>query len=339
MSKKLLLVFSTFLLNFVLLGQTNKSYKTFDGSVFTEMDTITLGYQTGYKSYKSIKEYYYDSKYSNGYRDVKISLNKLKLPIKSIYQSSEEFNQSKTIVKVGEKGFLKQKYFIDIESAVQNGEVVVKSNNKTELISSLMSQDLAFVNYHVLSNNTLNNSKEEYLFRFKNDLYNKTREDEFEYHSALKTSSNELQSMVNEVDTNKVYSINTAVNLQKYDFDSEGFPINEKDATFLLLKNVRQVLNNSKEDYSQLSISFLNFKNFAFLSYPTEEAKGFISRKKDKYGNVDRKVYIKIFYTVNNATISEDKDRILESKVVKIEVYEFETFQGNFLGEIYDLTK
>lgn len=339
MSKKLLLVFSTFLINFILIGQTHKSYKTFDGSVFTEMDTITLGYHTGYNSYQSIREYYYDSKYSNGYKDVKISLNNLKLPIISIYQSSDEFNQLKTIVYVGKKGFLKQKYYIDIESAVQNGEVIVKSNDKTKLISSPISEELAFIYYHVLSNKTLNISKEEYLFRFKNDLYNKTREDEFEYHSALKTSSNEIQLKVSEVDTNKIYSINTTVNLQKYDFNSEGFPINEKDATILLLKDVSQIWYNSKEDYSQLSISFLNFKNFAFLSYPPEEAKGFISRRKDKYGNIDRKVYIKIFFTINKATLSENKDRILEGKVVKIEVYEFETFQGNFLGEIYDLTK
>lgn len=339
MNKKLLLGFLTFLINFILLGQTIKDYKTFDGTIFSEMDTITFGNPTGYNSYQSVKEYYYESKYSNGYRNVKTPLNNQKLPIKSIYQSSKEFYQSIMIVKVGEKGLLKPNFFIDIESAVKNGEIIVKSTNKTNLISSKMTDDLAFTNFHVLNNKTINESKEEFLFRFKNELYNKTREDEFEYHSALKTSANELQALVSKVDTNKVYHMNTSINLQEYDFDNEGFPINEKELGFLLLKEIYRGWGNSKEEYSPLFLSFGNFEKFGFLKYPVNDAKAFIARKKDKYGYVDRKVYVKIFYTVNNAVLSSKKERILVANVIKIEVYEFESFQGNFLGEIFDLTK
>ena len=98
-------------------------------------------------------------------------------------------------------------------------------------------------------------------------------------------------------------------------------------------------LNGSKEDYKQLILSFDNFKNFTFLKYKTDEAKGLIARRKDKYGNVNRRVFLRVFYKVNGASIGENNDRVLSSKILKIEVYEFESFQGNFLGEIYDLTK
>jgi len=340
MKTKTIAILLVSFLSLTILAQTNNSYKTFDGSVFSVNDTITIGTNTGYKTYKSIRVYYYDSKYSNGYKDLNYLLNNQKFPIKKIFLNTEIFNKQKAIVKVGEKGFLKKSYFIDIESAVQNGEVVVKSNNKTELISIVMAEDIAFANYHYLTKKTIKESREEYLFRFRKELYNKTREDEFEYNSALKESGDELQSKVSKIDTSTVYSISGSINFLKYDFDNDGFPLNDKDIKFSLLKSVNSSWQGSKENYNQMFLYFDNFKNFSFLQFPADEAKGFIARRKDSYGNVDRKIYIKIFYKLNGTYIGEKtKDNYLTSDIIKIEVYEFKTFQGNFLGEIYDLTK
>lgn len=314
------------------------SYTTFDGSKFSEQDSITLGYPSGYNSYRSIKEYYYQNKYSNGYKEVKSNLNNLKLPIIDIYRSSKVFYNDKVIIKVGEKGLLKPKYHIDIESAVQNGEVVVKSNKKTSLIATVMSENLAFANFHKLNGNTPRSDREEYLFRFQNDIYDKTHEDEFQYQSALKNAEKELIQTADKLDTSIIYLINTSVNLQKYDFDNEGFPINEKEASFYLLKNVSRIWNNSNRDFKPIHLSLDNFKNFTFLMLSPESSESFISRRKDNYGNVDRKVYVKIFYKLRTASETDELKKMF-GEVIKIEVYEFENFQGNFLGEIFDLTK
>ncbi len=322
-----------------IFAQEVTTYTTFDGSKFTEKDSITIGYPSGYNSsYKSIKEYYYEGQYSNGYREVKINLNSIKIPIINIYRSSEVFYNDKVIVKVGEKGLLKPKYHIDIETAVQNGEVIVKSNTKTSLISTFMSENLAFTNFHKLHGNTARADREEYLFRFQNDLYDKTHEDEFQFQSALKSAEKELTQLALTADTSTIYSIGTSVNLQKYDFDNEGFPINEKEISFKLLSPVSRIWNNSNRDLKPIYLALDNFKNFTFLTISPESSESFITRRKDKYGNVDRKVFIKIFYKLK-ATNETEELKSLSGNVIKIEVYEFESFQGNFLGEIYDLTK
>ena len=170
MNTKIILVLLASILSLTTFSQTKNSHKTFDGSTFTINDTITIGPNSGYQTYSSIREYYYQSKYSDGYKNVKHQLNNIKLPIKKIYQNSDVFKKQKIILKVGEKGLLKPSYYIDIESAVKNGEVVVKSNNKTELEATKMTENLAFINYHKWRSKTLNESKEEYLFRFKNDF-------------------------------------------------------------------------------------------------------------------------------------------------------------------------
>ena len=320
-------------------SQENITYKTFDGTAFTELDTIILGSPYKGNYYSTIKEYYYNSKYSNGYKKVNHNLTNLKVPIRSIHKNTAIFSDDVVILKVGNKGVLKAKYHINIEEAVKKGEVIILSKEKTKIVSTHIEDDLVFCNYVKQSGENIDGNKEEYLFRFKNDLYDKTHEDEFEYHSSLKKGKDELTIKLDSLSDSTVYYLNAELNFQQYDFENKGFPLNEKDIAFNLLRRVSTFSSNSKAEYSKIVLKINNFANFAFLHMSPEDAKSLIARRKDTGGRVNRELYARIYFTVKGSEHDENKIRVLLADVEKVEVYEFQDFQGNFLGEIFDLEK
>jgi hypothetical protein len=345
MNTKIITVLFPFFFSLTFFAQTVKSYKTSDGSVFNTNKLITIGGYSNYKQYSAIRVYDNESKDAKGYKSLKYKIHNQKLFIKKIYQNSTIFKKQKTIVKVGDKGFFKKSYYIDIESAVQNGEVVVTLSNKKKLISTIMTEDLAFTNAHYFSKKTIKESREEYLFRFKKELYNKTRENEFEYNAALKESGNELQSKLLKIDTTTVYSITGGVYFLNYDYDKEeflpSFSCNGyKDIKFPLLKNVMPLFKGSKDDFKPLGLSFENFEKFTHLRYPSDEVGLFLARRKDYEDNISRYIYVKIFYQLKGTYLNENnQDNYLNSKIIKIEFYKYNKFQGNYFGEICGLTK
>jgi hypothetical protein len=173
-----------------------------------------------------------------------------------------------------------------------------------------------------------------------NNLYDNTREDEFDYHNSLNQAKSELTNNLKKIDFNKQFSINTKLSIGNYNFENHGFLLNEEKLNFNLVEKVKTIFTNAKSEYPPIDIVFPNFEDFRFLEIEPDYANSFLKRRKDDYGNIDREVYVKLNFNIVNLTQEEKNSlkqysgNLLFGKISSIEVYEYKNFKYNWLGTI-----
>jgi len=131
--------------------------------------------------------------------------------------------------------------------------------------------------------------------------YQKVQNDEFEFNDAKEWAFKNFKKKLEKVES---FSKNTEFHLflsskfNKYDFKSKTFPIDAlSEGTYMNYagkNDLVQYYNNSK----------LVFENATdevnFLPMNKDEAKKFIKLRKDKYGNIDRKLIAHYIYTITD---------------------------------------
>jgi hypothetical protein len=318
-------------------SQNLNFYTCTDGSVFKIGDTVTISDPfRGRSYYESIKIYYYKDKILNGYKALDENLSGQKFVLKSISKDTDIFYSPKIIFVLGGKGVLSKKLYLDIESAIKNGEIVLKSNMTEKLNAEVLSDKTAFSGFLKLGNFNVDNYKREYLYRFNYKLYEQVYQDEFKLNKEISSSKTDLINEINTFNSNKLFTLNSTLSFQSYDFENSGFPINEEN---ILLNIMDRVSKHTKANfyYPKLALEFNNFPNCRFLPINADEAEKLINRRKDSYGNINRKIYCKIYFKIFSAAESTDNldYKSLKAEIYKIDVYEFENLNGNFLGEIF----
>ncbi|OFX18842.1 MAG: hypothetical protein A2033_06575 [Bacteroidetes bacterium GWA2_31_9] len=328
--------FTTFfiLLSSLSFGQID-TFITKDGSRFNLNDTITIGSASNDgKFYSSIRIVNYDNKSFKSYKNLDTNIDGQRLPIKKIYKNSDIFNDA-TLIEVGESGLLKTRYYIDIESAVMKGEIVLLNKNTIDFISTELTEKMTFNNFIKLSSSDIDKNKEEYLYRFLHETYKKNQNDEFEYNSDLQTAKTILKKNIEEIDTSTIYSIYTKLSFQEYNFEKEGFPLEGDTLVLKVVEPIMRIFAHSKSDYNNIVLAFSNFRKFKFININKDDAKKLIIRRKDNLGKINRDVYAKIFFKLKGANYSDKTpQRALIGDLIKIDLYEFKSLKGNFIGEI-----
>lgn len=312
-----------------------QDHEALDGIIYRVGDSVTIGINSGYKSYDDIKE-----RYSSGYRDVKKNLAFKRYLIKSIRKGGElaekmYWDSDDILMRFGTKGFLGEDYYARINNAIKSGEIISRLPTEGNWIENKKLNDSIAFAYFVKSTSIPTEKfSEEYLYRFMNDLYKSSHEDEFEYHNSISKAKKELASILPNVDFSIDFSLYTTFYLDNYDFENKGFLIRAENPKY----EVTKAVNWSK--YPAIHIVFPEFEKYRFVSIDPEMANSYVKRKKDKYGDVDRKVYAKINYKivdVGEAKLDLDSrysGNLLFGKISSIELYEFENYYYNWIGTI-----
>lgn len=174
-----------------------------------------------------------------------------------------------------------------------------------------------------------------FLKTHMNSTYQRVHNDEFELYDAIDDAKVKGKAWLNKISTDYTYDINTTVNLGKYDFKTEAFPIDFGTDTFFYAEDHAKSLLNLP---SYIAIRFKEIQGMkAFsLNMPRKVAKGYIASKKNSYGQVDRKVGMRIKANVVSAeaveSINYRKYMILQSDIVALEIYDRET--NEVLGKV-----
>lgn len=323
------------LLFFSLVASSQK-YEAFDGTMFKEGDSVLIG-EPSEDGYRNI--YYYD----DGFSDVEQHLGGNKFLIKSVkkavnlslYEDNWYFDKNEMILKFGKKGLFGNTYYMNIEKAIKSGEVVIKlppdslySKNKR------INDTISFVYFVKISDKPIDNFTKEYLYRFMHELYEDTKEDEFEYQNSISKAKNKLSKSIKNCDFDEKYTMYTQLQLSKYNFDKKGFMIKDDKLLYEVVENVRL------STYSSISILFPNYEKFKFVHVNPEDANAFVKRRKDKGGHVDREVYAKInFKFINPNKYKKDiskkySQNLLFGKIRSIELYDFENYNYNWIGTV-----
>lgn len=127
-----------------------------------------------------------------------------------------------------------------------------------------------------------------YLRLFEPDVWDFVRNDEFELDAQRKKTIEKFQAEVERFSLDQNVALNTWLTIGQYNFDTESFPVmNMSDDYFW---NKRRYSSGSFPREFRLYLT--NHALLADLPMSPDEARSFLNRRKDRNGNVNRRVEV-----------------------------------------------
>lgn len=137
------------------------------------------------------------------------------------------------------------------------------------------------------------------------ETYDRVKNDEFEFYSKFEEMREKCNSSFKNY-SEESYVITTDVTFDEYDFNKKAYPVNidiEPSSFFYSSGNMFEIPDNA-------ALSFIDISIFRDVYIPMEmsEAKAFLNRRKDRYGNVNRELTLELKVKVVDA-----KDEYIKS--------------------------
>lgn len=303
---KRLIFFITLIIPAILLGQETslQSYTAFDGTKFSVGDTILIGIGSG--DDHVLQSLYLDPAIKN------IKLPNTNMVIKRIMTINNN-----TIFKVKAPSNITS-YALDINLALKKNEIIL---NKTEFKKmawkrtytyNSFTDTTAFLYFIKVSKDTITKFSKEYLYLYDRTTYDNIRLDEFEFKKGLRNAQKTIQEKFSQIDTIKTYFITVPFIVSDYDFENQSFGLlgdngYKWEGGVAVKKHwQKQDLSQNKEGYvvnqTNVSLFFINYKEFINFKIGEDEASSFLKRKKDEDGHINRTVYITIAFNLRNGS-------------------------------------
>lgn len=177
-----------------------------------------------------------------------------------------------------------------------------------------------------------------YAKDYKNDLFIKYGNDEFDWHDQLVKIKEELLNVIHSVNVSGDYFLSFLVNIDEYDFANNGFPVTIHDYTSIPFYSKDDGFDSSLPG---VRIFFKDFPKYNFLPINSDVANKLIKSKKNGKGNIDRSLTLRIHFTVlpmksddYNSAIrynSENEGPLLVGTIKKIDVFNNEIKVGELV--------
>jgi hypothetical protein len=314
-----------------------KTYVAFDNSTFKQGDSLYIGYNDGYQKFDYIKEYYINQ-YDKGFRKIPATVVGKKFKILDIYTGGylNSYDTSTVVLKIGEKGLLGLKLFVDINNAIRTGEVIVNTDPQWRTTMSIQqfSDSIALLYKIKQSQQAPSNYALEYLQRLNEKNYDKYREDEFELENQKQITTNKIKENVATMSDTTMYYTDIELTLDNYDFETMSFPIGRFNEYYKINKYLGE---NSPET----DLVFINQNNFAKFAVDKFTANSFIKRRKDRHGNIDRTVFARVYFKSTKVS-AITKSRYVNSAysnyifgtIYHIYFFDFKNRVYNYIGQI-----
>jgi len=314
----------------------SQDYKTTFGRTFKVGDTVIVGNYTYKNHYRNI---YSPTDFSNS--TICTPLNKY--IITEIVQNDAVFKRKcndpnavrvKIATKKGPFGLIS---YVNIEPAIRDGEIVLQLNPE-RIKTSILPLDAksAFLFFIEQSKLGINVLLKQYLFNFEPAQFKLSQKDEFERNSIYKVAESNISKELTILDSTRIYSLATQVELGEYDFSRSGFAFDISNITFKLIDFKRT------EDglFPGVGISFINNDKVNLLKVSPDEANSFIKRRTKYTGSIDRKCYALYNFKIIQIPLSELNDYpskeyyMLKARIVSIEFYDSPNFVYNWIGNV-----
>lgn len=322
-----------------------KSITLFDNSVFRVGDSIYVGIPRDYYCCKAKTFSYIDDldvlRNNYYYTNSQVNIALTKFPITNIFKeenSSRRFDQGTDVVEFGSKGFFGKKYYANIIMALQNGEIILNKAPSNTLNAEILTDSLVFLLKTKTSKLPLRNFAEEALFRLHPDKFEKTKNDEFDFNSAVNESLSELNNFVNNISLERTFYTRIDLESGNYDFNVSAFPVTKWE-----IYQFGDAKMTDKSLYSSNQLVFINADDCSLVPVDKQTANGFIKRRKNDQGYIDRRIYAKVYFNIveipQNSPASErykndQYNTYLFAKIKRIELYDFKHCYYNFLGSL-----
>lgn len=168
----------------------------------------------------------------------------------------------------------------------------------------------AFYLYAAGTNLTLNENQK--MFLIKNDFYKdwqQFHEDEFEWEDHKTKDVKAIQDEINTFKNykEKKYYAVTSAEFGKYDFEKEGYPVDIAEGIYFQLDKPFIGVYEERNSITDMALWLVDFSKYNFFPMSKDKAKTFQTERKNRYGDIDRKIILVIHYTVEDFTSAKYK--------------------------------
>ena len=303
----------------------------YDGTTIKVGDVIQAGYKPSIYQYNTIKEMH-----NNYLRDYKEDITFSKLEVIGIKDADKTYTPSikEAILTVREQSTGKE-LFIDINNAIEKGEVIARPAERLYPDAKFLSDDLLLALTLRVNKQPVTDKEILFFISLKDkDLYQKCRADEFEFNSVKADYTKQLEDMMNDFDFTTIYYINNQVIIDKYDFSKNGYPIN-----FIEHERVGFM------KYGDYNFAFSSYEPFKFIPVTLEYGKEVNKRRQGRSSFISNVAYGRFYFKALDKFTEIKKSDIMNMEklyrktlvgadLVGVEVYDFKHCDYNFIGSV-----
>lgn len=153
-----------------------------------------------------------------------------------------------------------------------------------------------------------------YMQIFRPQAWKVTKNDEFRRHAARRETITIMEREIKQFDLEEPFVLNTWLEIGEYDFDKRQFPIENASAGhYWYESNYR-----SGEFPGQFRVYMSNFEVYCQLPLKEDAAEQLIASRKDRYGQVNRRIPVRISFVM---TQRRSKESELEGRVLNVKFY------------------
>lgn len=154
----------------------------------------------------------------------------------------------------------------------------------------------------------------DYVKVAENAIYTKYKDDEFEWQDKLAEQKKLCDERIDAADVDSVYTMSTKIEFGDYDFQNEGYKVTIGDGTYFPFDSIQNT-KHSWESLSfkspfkkQIALKLNNFSKYNFFAMPKDTAKAFLQGRKDRYGDVNRKVMAVVKFEIESFNSNDYKN-------------------------------
>lgn len=307
------------------------SIQVYDGTTLKVGDVIQAGYKPSTFQYNFIKAM--TGNYLQTYKE-DIGLSELEITgIKNTDKAyTSPIKEATLTVREISTG---KEFFIDINNAIEKGEVVAKPAQRLYPDAKFLSDDLLLA--LVLRVNKLPVTDKEILFFISlkdKDLYQKCKANEFEFNLVKAEYTKQLEDMMNNFDFASTYYINNQIVIDKYDFSKKGYPINFIEHEHLGFMK-----------YGDYKFSFTAYESFRFIPVTQEYGNEVNKRRQARSSYISNVAYGRFYFKPLDKMAELPKSDIMNMEklyratligadLIGVEVYDFKHCDYNFIGSV-----
>ena len=140
-----------------------------------------------------------------------------------------------------------------------------------------------------------------YAYVFDNFNYLQSRNDEFKKHEYTNSITAKFNAELAKVNFERKFSVSCQGSLGEYSFENSSFPINFTEKQY---KIGYRIPFYDDDCYMKIYVGEIsNLADFNWnLAYPKEKAQNLISNRKYSNGQINRTIYFKLTYSIENKT-------------------------------------
>lgn len=142
-----------------------------------------------------------------------------------------------------------------------------------------------------------------YMKVFRPNVWKRYQNDEFELEAKREETIALMKERISAFDLNEEFELNATMTIGKYDFEQNEFPIVEATQSHYWYEYRYSVA----EFPSRMSAYFSNPEVVRAIPMEREAAQSFLNRRKDRYGNIDRKVQVNVRFKIEKLKNARDE--------------------------------